>query len=279
MGQRPNILSIAGFDPTSGAGVTADVKTAAAMDCYAVSCITALTVQSTQGVFQVIPVSPEVVRETLHRLAEDVEIAAVRIGMLGAAEVAKVVAKFFHQHPHPNLVVDPVLRASSGAALIDEEGVETIRKLMPHCRIVTPNWQEAIELAGFTHEEIPLPKSWEAALPNLRTIAAEIHNFGAEAVVITGGHLPESNDYLSLLEVGGTVEQVFAGGRLDSKATHGTGCAFATALACELAHGKPLPLAVAGAKEYVRKAIRSAYPVGKGHGPMNHLFRMDQCEH
>src|SRR6516164_7340242 len=116
----PVVLSIAGYDPSSGAGITADIKTAAAFGCYAITCITALTVQSTQGVFAVEPVRPEIVRETLSRLRQDFKIAAVRIGMLGSGEVAGTVADFLERERLPNVVLDPVIRSSSGADLIDQ---------------------------------------------------------------------------------------------------------------------------------------------------------------
>ena len=173
MAGKPVVLSIAGYDPSSGAGITADVKTAAAMGCYAVTCITALTVQSTQGVFEVVPASPEVVRETLYRLFEDVEIAAVRIGMLGTAGVTRVVANFFRRYTHPNVVFDPVLRASSGTALLDEHGVEVVRKfLLRRVGVVTPNFEEVQVLAG----ESPLsaPDSWERTLPRARELAGKL---------------------------------------------------------------------------------------------------------
>src|SRR5215469_8684138 len=274
MASKPVVLSIAGYDPSSGAGITADVKTAAAMGCYAVTCITALTVQSTQGVFAVVPAPPEVVRETLYRLFEDVEIAAVRIGMLGTAGVTRVVANFFLRYTHPNVVLDPVLRASSGTALLDKHGLEVVRKfLLRRVGVVTPNFEEAQVLAG----ESPLsaPESWEQALPRARELAGKLHELGCPGVVITGGHLPEANDFLSVWADGKTEEQVFSGTHLDSKSTHGTGCAFATALACGLAHGRQLPDAVRDAKEYVRRAIAASYPVGKGTGPINHLFGLE----
>lgn len=274
MVSKPVVLSIAGYDPSSGAGITADVKTSAAMGCYAVTCITALTVQSTQGVFEVVPAPPEVVRETLYRLSEDVEIAAVRIGMLGTAEVARVVANFFRRYTHPNVVFDPVLRASSGAALLDEQGVEVVRKfLLRRVGVVTPNFDEAQVLAG--ESSLPAPDSWEQALPRVRELAEKLHNLGCPGVVITGGHLPEVNDYLSVWTDGKTEEQVFSGTHLDSSSTHGTGCGFATGLACGLAHGRQLPDAVRDAKEYVRRAIAASYLVGKGTGPINHLFGLE----
>ncbi len=139
MAARPVILSIAGFDPSSGAGITADVKTAAALGCYAVTCITALTVQSTQGVFGIEAMRPETVLQTLSRLADDVPIAAVRIGMLGSGEVAEVVGSFLRAAKPPNVVMDPVLRSSSGVRLVDADGLSVIRtQLLPALRRYYP---------------------------------------------------------------------------------------------------------------------------------------------
>ncbi len=275
MASKPVILSIAGYDPSSGAGVTADVKTAAALGCYAVTCITALTVQSTQGVFGVEPVRPTVVRETLHRLAEDVEIAGVRIGMLGTGEVADVVAGFLREAKLTNVVVDPVLRSSSGAVLLNERGVEVVcDEILPLCRLITPNFDEAGVLVAGKSGKFPTPASWDAALPVLRILAGRLHDRGGRGVVITGGHLPEANDFLSLRGPEERFEQVFSGSRIESRATHGTGCAFATALACLLARGRDVATAVGEAKEFVRQAMLAAHPVGRGTGPMNHLFRL-----
>jgi hydroxymethylpyrimidine/phosphomethylpyrimidine kinase len=276
MGTRPVVLSIAGYDPSSGAGITADIKTAAALGCYAVTCVTALTVQSTQGVFGVEPARAELVRQTLFRLADDVAIAAVRIGMLGSGDVTGVVADFLRQTKLPNVVLDPVLRSSSGASLIDSTGLAVIRsQLLPVCDVITPNVDEAAELADEEVGGITSSDSWESALPRIRGLAAKLHEMGCRGVVITGGHLREANDYLSVWDAGRITEQIFPGSRLVSRATHGTGCAFATALACGLARGYSLPMAVGEAKKFVRQAIAAAYPVGKGTGPMNHLFRLE----
>jgi hydroxymethylpyrimidine/phosphomethylpyrimidine kinase len=277
MGSLPVILSIAGYDPSSGAGITADIKTAAALDCYAVTCITALTVQTTKGVFGVELVGPELVRETLVRLTDDVKIAAVRIGMVGSGEIAAVVADFLEQFEPPNVVLDPVLRSSSGAVLIDDSGFELIRKqLLPLADVITPNFEEALQLAGTNCEEAWPAESPVGILEILGDLAGQLHEMGSKAVVITGGNLAEANDYLSSSSDGRLVEQVFPGARIESQATHGTGCAFATALACGLARGRGLPESVGLAKEFVRKAIAAAYPVGKGRGPMNHLFRLSK---
>ncbi len=268
----PVVLSIAGYDPSSGAGVTADIKTAAALGCYAVTCVTALTVQSTQGVFGVQPLTPELVRRTLEALADDVEIAAVRLGMLGSGTVAAAVAEFLESRRLPNVVLDPVIRSSSGAALLDESGLEILRtRLIPLCDVMTPNVDEAAELVA--GEPVAADVAWDAVLPGIREMAGGLRELGAKAVVVTGGHLQSANDCLSYEAFGENREEIISGERIDSGSTHGTGCAFATALACRLALGDTLPEAARAAKEYVRKAVVAAYPLGKGIGPVNHFGR------
>lgn len=266
----PVVLSVAGYDPSSGAGVTADIQTAAAHGCYAVTCITALTVQCSQGVSEVHPVEPDLVRGTLGALAEDLDIRAVRVGMLGSAAVASTVTSMLSKLGLRNIVVDPVLRSSSGAALLGERGLQVLRgELLPLADVITPNVDEAAVLAGGAAAPGGVP--WGELLPWLRTTAAELRRLGSRTVVITGGHLPEANDYVSYVENGTVREKIFPGVRLESRSTHGTGCAFATSIACQLALGRELPEAVRAAKGYVRRAIKSAYPVGKGIGPINHM--------
>lgn len=261
----PVILSIAGYDPSSGAGITADIKTAAALGCYALTCITALTVQSTQGVFGVQPLEPELIVRTLNTLADDFDIAAVKIGMLGTGAIAGGVSGFLASRRLPHVVLDPVMRSSSGSALLDEIGLEMLRALLPLCEVVTPNVDEAAILA--VTEPLPPDTSWENTLPWLRNAATRMRDLGAGNIVITGGHLPTPNDYLSTR----SGEEIMVAERIESRSTHGTGCAFATALACHLAMGKTLSEATRAAKGYVSKAIRSAYRLGKGIGPINHL--------
>lgn len=265
----PVILSIAGYDPSSGAGVTADIKTAAAMGCYAVTCVTALTIQNTQGVFSVQTSNPPRVGWTLQVLSEDFDIAAVRLGMLGSSEVAAAVRTFLDAHKLPNVVLDPVIRSSSGTPLLDQRGIGILREMLPLCGVITPNIAEAAMLAGA--DAIPDASSWETALPQIRRLAARLHELGAKAIVITGGHLNPPNDFLSDGRVGAAQERVFPGEPIESPSTHGTGCAFATALACRLAFGDDVKDAIAAAKEYVRRTILSAYPLGKGVGPVNHF--------
>jgi hydroxymethylpyrimidine/phosphomethylpyrimidine kinase len=215
------------------------------------------------------PLAPELVARTLGALADDLEIAAVRVGMMGSGEVATAVADFLAERRMPNVVLDPVIRSSSGASLLDELGQAVlIRRLLPLCDVITPNINEAAILAGA--EPVATDAPWEDALPSLRAMAAKLRELGSRAVVITGGHLSPANEYLLYEEAGSPREEVFPGTRLKSRSTHGTGCAFATALACQLALGNPLPQAVRMAKDYVRKGIESAYPLGKGVGPINH---------
>lgn len=268
----PVILSIAGYDPSSGAGITADIKTAAAFGCYAVTCITALTVQSTQGVFDVQAVSPAIVRETLSRLRQDFDIGAVRIGMLGSAGAAGEVAAFLEEARLPKVVLDPVLRSSSGASLTDLAGAEILRsRLLPLADLITPNGDEAAALAG--SDPLPPGTSWYSAKRPIMELAARLHTLGARGVLITGGHLAEPVDFLSIQQAGGgRLIHEYAGEHLDSPSTHGTGCALATALACLLAKGTEPVAAVAEAKEYVREAIRQADPLGRGIGPIQHLY-------
>jgi hydroxymethylpyrimidine/phosphomethylpyrimidine kinase len=263
----PVVLTIAGFDPGSGAGVTADIKTIAAHGCYGVACITALTVQSTAGVRRVETVDSGLVAETLAELAADVEIAAVHIGMLGSVKIVRTVADFLAANRLPNIVLDPILKSSSGADLLDAAGARWLtEKLIPLATVVTPNIDEASALTGLTVTD---PEE-------MRTAARKLHEMGASAVVITGGHLEKAIDLLSFTGSRGIEQELFKSARLRSNSTHGTGCAFATSVACHLAMGRGLPEAVLLAKAYVAAAISNAHPLGHGTGPVHHLYRMQQ---
>ena len=263
----PVVLTIAGFDPSSGAGVTADVKTIAAHGCYGVACITALTVQSTAGVKRVEAVSPELIAETLAELSADLEIAAVHIGMLGSGKVVRAVSDFLEKSEFSNVVLDPIIKSSSGSAMIDAAGLRLlVERLLPQATVITPNVDEAAALTGFAVTN----------LEQMRVAATRLHEMGATAVVITGGHLEKAIDLLSFTSRHGTQQEVFKSNRLESKSTHGTGCAFSTAMACHLARGRGLPEAVLLSKTYVAAAIANAHPLGRGTGPVHHLYRMHQ---
>jgi hydroxymethylpyrimidine/phosphomethylpyrimidine kinase len=279
----PIVLTIAGFDPSSGAGVTADIKTIAAHGCYGVACITALTVQSTAGVKRVQVVDPSVLSESLEELADDLDIAAVHIGMLGSEKIVKAVADFLSGQPlsHdqsrssrepgrarlPNIVLDPILRSSSGAELLDAAGTRLlVEGLVPLADVITPNIDEAAAIAGIKVRD----------LEEMRAASAKLHDMGATAVVITGGHLEKAIDLLSFKSKRGIEQEVFKAERQRSNSTHGTGCAFATAMACHLALDRGLAEAALLAKTYVTAAIANGQPLGHGTGPVHHLYRMGQ---
>jgi hydroxymethylpyrimidine/phosphomethylpyrimidine kinase len=258
----PVVLTIAGFDPSSGAGVTADIKTIAAHGCYGIAAITAMTVQSGAGVRQVSPVDPVLITDTLDELAADVKISAVHIGMLGSGEIASRVVRFLETAKPPKVVLDPILKSSSGADLLDQAGAAVLKdSLLPFATVITPNIDEATALTG-----IPIN-----CVDDMSRAARRLQEMGAQSVVITGGHLEVAID---LLAEKGQPPQTFRSHLLPSKNTHGTGCAFSTAIACHLAHGRSLSSAVLAAKSYVTGAIANSYPVGEGTGPINHMYRM-----
>jgi hydroxymethylpyrimidine/phosphomethylpyrimidine kinase len=275
MRARPVVITIAGFDPGSGAGITADLKTFAAHGTYGVACITAMTVQSTLGVRSVEPLSGSLVRQTLDCLAEDVSLSGVKIGMLGSSGVAGEVASFLTAQSgnieRARIVLDPVLRSTSGTPLIDENGVRIIRDELLQCvGWITPNIHELAILTGgysgaLVREQVP------GAAARLKEMAARLGNDGLN-VVVTGGHLSQPDDFL--LTASGA-ERWLPGEKIATTSTHGTGCAFSSALLCGLISSLGPEEAVTAAKAYVTEALRSAYPVGKGKGPMNHLFSFD----
>jgi hydroxymethylpyrimidine/phosphomethylpyrimidine kinase len=274
----PVVLSIAGFDPSSGAGVSADIKTIAAHACYGVACITAMTVQSTSGVRRVAAVEPAVISETLEELTADFEIAAVRLGVLGSGKAVKTVADFLTPPARssrtrigrarlPNIVLDPILKSSSGADLLDNEGIRLlIERLVPLADVVTPNVDEAAAITGLKVRD----------LDEMKAAAAKLHELGAPGVVITGGHLEKATDLLSFTTKRGIQQEIFKAERQRSNSTHGTGCAFATAMACHLALDRGLAEAALLAKTYVAAAISYGQPLGRGTGPVHHLYRMSQ---
>jgi hydroxymethylpyrimidine/phosphomethylpyrimidine kinase len=258
----PVVLTIAGFDPSSGAGITADIKTVVAHGCYGIAGITALTVQSTTGVRRMDPVDVRLLRETLDALVEDVKVSAVHIGTLGSGDVVSEVVSFLKKSQLPNIVLDPVLAASSGAKLLDDVGRTVMaEKLLPLTTVVTPNAHEAAVLTGL--EVI--------SIDDMKQAANRLREMGAKNVVVTGGHLDVAIDLLNFSDGG---VQTFKSERLESNFTHGTGCAFSSSIACHLAQGRPLAEAVLLAKAYVTAAISNGYPVGKGTNPVNHMYRM-----
>lgn len=258
----PVVLTIAGFDPSSGAGITADIKTIAAHGCYGVAAISAVTVQSTSSVRKVVPVDANVLIETLQELVADCQVSAVHIGMLGSGEVAAALTAFLEKARLPNVVLDTILSSTSGASLLDQQGIRVMQeRLIPLAAVITPNIAEAAALTGMEVSEVE----------EMKQAASRLHEMGARGVVITGGHLEKAIDLLSLK---GEYTQIFRADKIDSPNTHGTGCAFSTAITCQLALERSLSTAVLLAKAYVTAAITGSYAIGKGPGPVNHMYRM-----
>jgi hydroxymethylpyrimidine/phosphomethylpyrimidine kinase len=260
------VLTIAGFDPSSGAGVTADLMVFAAHGLFGTSCITSLTVQSTVGVRASEPVRGEVVRATLDCLESDLPAAGIKIGMLGTAEIVSVVADFLaglrSGGRRVPVVLDPVVRSSSGRELLDEAGVTMMReRLLPLVDWVTPNVDELGVLIA--RRDLRREDLADAARELQGMTGVRLH------VVATGGHLESPDDLL--VTAAGEVEWM-AGERIVSRSTHGTGCAFSSALLSRLVMGDGAANAVRSAKEYVAEAIRTAVPLGQGFGPVNHLW-------
>jgi len=259
---QPILLTIAGFDPSSGAGVTADLATFASHGCFGVSAITALTVQSTVGVRWVHPTEPEILAATLVCLDDDLPPAGIKIGMLATEEIVAVVSDYVERvrdlRPDVWVVLDPVLRSSSGRELLSAAGIDTLqRRLLRLADWTTPNLDELAVLTGLT---VDSPQTVEAAAEALQS---EYPRLG---VVATGGHIDPPNDYvLAPGKPGIWIEGI----HVESRATHGTGCAFSSALLAGLVLGVGVPAGVSGAKHFVAEGIRLAPGLGSGKGPMN----------
>jgi hydroxymethylpyrimidine/phosphomethylpyrimidine kinase len=256
----PILLTIAGFDPSCGAGTAADLKTFAAHGCYGVAAITSLTVQNTQGVDTVHNTPSAELRAQLEALAKDCDIAAVKIGMLGNRGNAVVVAEFLDAHKFAHVVLDPVMKSSSGAELLDAGGIKfAATELLKRASVITPNVSEAEILTGLTITDVA----------DMEAAARKLVEMGARAVIIKGGHMERAVD---VLFDGNEIVQL-SGERIKTENTHGTGCAFASAVAAQLASARCLVEAATLAKAYVTKAIEKGYPVGKGRVPLDHFYR------
>ena len=257
----PILLTIAGFDPSCGAGVVADLKTFAAHGCYGIAAITSMTAQNTQGVEAVHNTPSAELREQLEVLAKDSEIAAVKIGMLGNRGNAVVVGEFLDAHKFPVVVHDPVMKSSSDSELLDNGGVKYLStELLKRSTVITPNVPEAEILTGMTINTIS----------DMEEAARKIGEMGAKAVIVKGGHMDRAVD---VVFDGKEVHQL-SGDKVKMENTHGTGCTFASAITAQLAAGRGLVEAATLAKAYVVKAIEKAYPVGKGRVPLDHFYRM-----
>ena len=254
---KPVALTIAGSDPSGGAGIQADLKTFHQFDVYGMSVITLLTVQNTENVFSVDPLEPGYVEKQLEVVTRDIPPRAAKTGALGTSEIIGIVAAWA-QTIHFPLVVDPVMISKHGAPLIVEEARQAFSaKLLPSTFLVTPNLHEAAALAGFAVQSVPA----------MEDAARKIAEQGAKAVLVKGGHLRE--DAVDVLYDGKRLEH-FRTRRIESSHTHGTGCTYSAAITAQLAKGHSLAEAVAAAKKYITNAIASAPGLGHGRGPVNH---------
>ena len=255
-------LTIAGSDSGGGAGIQADLKTFAAHGVFGMSALTAITAQNTVGVTAILALTADLVTAQIEAVATDIGADAVKTGMLANAAIIEAVAAAIESLDLPRVVVDPVMIAKSGDLLLEPEAVAALRtELLPRALVVTPNVPEAEALAGMT-----IPTVKEA-----RRAARRIRDLGPKAVVIKGGHL-DGDEIVDVFWDGSELVEL-RGPRVKSESTHGTGCTFASAIAANLALGVPLVTAVEAAKAYVAGAIRYAPRLGRGHGPLHHLWQ------
>lgn len=257
----PNALTIAGSDSGGGAGIQADLKTFAAFGVFGTSAVTAVTAQNTQTVTSVQEIDVEVIAAQIDAVVSDIRIDVVKTGMLSSAAIVSLVAEKAKEHRFEKLVVDPVMIAASGARLLREDSVESIRnKLLPLATVVTPNIPEAEVLADI---EI-------SGIAEMEEASRRIHAMGPKYVILKGGHL-EGVDHSDDLLFDGETFETFSAHRIKTTSNHGTGCTFASAIASGLAHSRDINRSVADAKAYVTAAMANAFPVGHGHGPLNHF--------
>ncbi|MFN5349869.1 MAG: bifunctional hydroxymethylpyrimidine kinase/phosphomethylpyrimidine kinase [Polaromonas sp.] len=262
--QYPRLLTIAGSDSGGGAGIQADLKTFAALGCFGMTAITALTAQNTTGVRAIHGVPPDMLTDQIDAVLQDIGVDAVKIGMLHSPEIVQAVASAIDRHALPHVVLDPVMVATSGAVLIDSPAIAAlVRELFGRAVLITPNLDEASLLVGRTL----------ASEADMKTAAQELLAKGAKAVLIKGGHL--AGDVVSdLLQMAGAAPHWMRAPRIATANTHGTGCTLSSAIAAHLALGLSLVDAVEAARHFVRGALAAGASVqtGQGSGPLNHGF-------
>jgi hydroxymethylpyrimidine/phosphomethylpyrimidine kinase len=262
------VLTIAGSDCSGGAGIQADIKTITAHKMYAMSAITALTAQNTTGVYGVQEATPDFVSQQLDCIFTDIFPDAVKIGMVSSKEIIEVIAAKLIQYQAKNIVVDPVMVATSGSRLLSDGAINTlITKLIPLADLITPNIPEAESLCGFC---IDTPEEMLAAAKKISTMLGG-------SVLIKGGHLTETTAD-DLLFAAGSAEW-FRSSKIENPNTHGTGCTLSSAIACNLAAGYEIKTAVKNAKDFITGALLAGLDLGKGSGPLNHCFDLQIMNH
>ena len=257
-------LTIAGSDSSGGAGIQADIKTMTVHGVYAMSAVTALTAQNTLGVLGIWETEPECLASQLDCIFTDIVPDAVKIGMVSSERLIRIIAEKLRQYKAENIVIDPVMVSTSGSKLMHDEAVSVLKEeLFPLATVLTPNIPEASVLTGM---EIQFPKDMEEAA---KRIEDQYHC----PVLCKGGH--QVNDASDLLCQNGCFEW-FYGKRIDNPNSHGTGCTLSSAIASNLAKGFPLPIAIKRAKSYLTQALEDGLNLGRGHGPINHLFAINE---
>ncbi len=261
---QSNVLTIAGFDGSGGAGIQADLKTFSALGCYGMTALTALPVQNTVGVRAIYDIDPLCVKEQLEAIFEDIQVDAVKIGMLHRQEIIEVVAGVLERYPCPNIVIDPVMVAKSGDKLLLPSAIAAMKELLfPIATVLTPNLMEASEIVG---QEIVTKDQMEQA-------AISIARMGPRAVVVKGGHLNgDCDDCLYMTQI-----DWFSSPRVATRNTHGTGCTFSAAIAAFLARGYGIVEAVREAKEYLTQCVEAGahLKIGHGNGPVHHFWKIN----
>lgn len=256
-------MTIAGLDPSGGAGILADIKTFSAFGCFGAAAISSITFQNTTGVFGFVHQSAESVRGQVVPILNDLQVAALKTGMLPTAEVIEETTRLVRENGLKNLVVDPVVRSTSGFDLIDDEALRVlIEKLFPLADLVTPNIPEAERISGVAIN----------SRTDIEKAARVMQGMGARNVLIKGGHMPGNRSATDLLFLGDDLH-IFESEYIETTATHGTGCTLSAAIAANLALGNSMVESVRIAKKFVTEAIRSAPNIGHGHSPINHLVK------
>lgn len=254
------VLSIAGSDCSGGAGIQADLKTFSAHGVFGMSVIVSVVAENTSRVIDIQDITPDMIRKQIDAIFEDIEVDAVKIGMLSTPACMAAVAEKLQQYKPTNVVIDPVMYAKNGCPLMEETAVDSLIELIiPLADVLTPNIPEAEKISKL---DISSVKDMEAA-------ALKIYEMGCNGVIIKGGH--KAGSALDVLYDGHKFTH-FETERIDTKNTHGTGCTFSSAITAQLAKGLSVKDAVSNAKDYVTMAIRHSLAIGKGHGPTNHFY-------
>ncbi len=257
-----NLLTIAGSDCSGGAGIQADLKTFAAHGAFGMSVIVSVVAENTSRVISIQDIPPRIVADQIDAVFEDIAVDGVKIGMLSGAEQMKTVAERLRFYRPGGVVLDPVMVAKGGRALMHPDALETLKvEMLPQAFLLTPNIPEAEAITGLQIR----------AVGDMEKAAAVLRNMGPRYVLVKGGHL--EGDAVDILFDGEEI-RAFRTERIPTKNTHGTGCTLSSAIAANLANGMEVSKAVGAAKEYVTTAIRHALPIGKGHGPTNHFYNL-----